>query len=246
MSRYLSSVELNGALPSGAYYAEIPAVEHLEKRGILPFSAPITIFVGENGTGKSTLLEAIAVAYGFCPEGGSKNFNFSTSDTHSELWKYLTLSRSDYPKDGYFLRAESLYTAASYMDKIDSEPSFDAPVIGAYGGRSLHTRSHGESILSIVQNRFFGNGLYILDEPETGLSPMRLLTLLYEIERLCRDGSQFLIATHSPMLTALPDAEVFAFSEEGIAAVDYRDTEHFRVCREFFADPERMLHYLLR
>ena len=117
---------------------------------------------------------------------------------------------------------------------------------GAYGERSLHTRSHGESILSIVQNRFFGNGLYILDEPETGLSPMRLLTLLYEIERLCRDGSQFLIATHSPMLTALPDAEVFAFSEEGIAAVDYRDTEHFRVCREFFADPERMLHYLLR
>lgn len=246
MSRYLSSVELNGALPSGAYYAEIPAVKHLEKCGILPFSAPITIFVGENGTGKSTLLEAIAVAYGFCPEGGSKNFNFSTNDTHSELWKYLTLSRSDYPKDGYFLRAESLYTAASYMDKIDSEPSFDAPVNGAYGGRSLHTRSHGESILSIVQNRFFGNGLYILDEPETGLSPMRLLTLLYEIERLCRDGSQFLIATHSPMLTALPDAEVFAFSEEGIAAVDYRDTEHFRVCREFFADPERMLHYLLR
>ena len=116
MSRYLSSVELNGALPSGAYYAEIPAVKHHEKRGILPFSAPITIFVGENGTGKSTLLEAIAVAYGFCPEGGSKNFNFSTSDTHSELWKYLTLSRSDYPKDGYFLRAESLYTAASYMD----------------------------------------------------------------------------------------------------------------------------------
>ena len=246
MSRYLSSVELNGALPSGAYYATIPAVKHLEKRGTLPFSAPITIFVGENGTGKSTLLEAIAVAYGFCPEGGSKNFNFSTNDTHSELWKYLTLSRSDYPKDGYFLRAESLYTAASYMDKIDSEPSFDAPVSGAYGGRSLHTRSHGESILSIVQNRFFGNGLYILDEPETGLSPMRLLTLLYEIERLCRDGSQFLIATHSPMLTALPDAEVFAFSEEGIAAVDYRDTEHFRVCREFFADPERMLHYLLR
>lgn len=244
MSRYLSAVSLREPLPKEAYFADIPAVRFLARHETVRLTKPITFFVGENGTGKSTLLEAIAVAYGFCPEGGSKNFNFSTKDTHSELHRYLTLSRTDYPKDGYFLRTESLYNAASYMDKIDSEPSFDPPVSGAYGG-SLHNRSHGESILSIVQNRFFGNGLYLMDEPETGLSPMRQLALLYEIEALCRNGSQFLIATHSPLLLAAPDSEVLLFSENGIGAVDYRETEHFRVCRDFFADPERMLHYLL-
>lgn len=242
---YLSSVSLREKGWQKAYFDEIPAVRDLMKRETLSFSKPITIFVGENGTGKSTLLEAIAVAYGFCPEGGSRNFRFSTADTHSDLWKYITLSLTDYPKDGYFLRAESLYTAASYLDRIDSEPSFDAPVNGAYGGKSLHVRSHGESILSIVQNRFFGKGLYLLDEPETGLSPMRLLTLFCEIETLCRDGSQFLIATHSPVLLTMPDAEIFLFSEEGISSVDYRDTEHFRVSRDFFADPERMIRFLL-
>ena len=245
MSRYLSSVRLRCPLPKDEYFADIPAVRYLKRHEYLPFRKPITFFVGENGTGKSTLLEAIAVAYGFCPEGGSKNFRFSTRDTHSELHRYLTLSRSDYPKDGFFLRTESLYNAASYIDKIDSEPSFDAPVGGAYGGVSLHNRSHGESILSIVQNRFFGNGLYILDEPETGLSPTRILTLLYEIVSLCRKNSQFLIATHSPLLLSAPDSEVLLFSENGIRACCYRETEHFRVCRDFFADPERVLHYLL-
>ena len=245
MPRYISRITLDKALDEGSYLNRLSAVRHLAQVDGLDFVAPVTFFVGENGTGKSTLLEAMAVAYGFNAEGGSKNFTFSTRKTHSELWEHLRISRLARPHDGFFLRAESLYNVASNIDDMDSEPSFDPPVIEGYGGVSLHAQSHGESFLSIVQNRFFGRGLYLLDEPEAALSPMRQLTLMAEINALTEQDSQFVIATHSPILMAYPRAEIFLFSEEGIQKVDYRETEHYQVTKNFLDNPEKMLHYLL-
>ncbi len=243
-SQYISEVSYNGGLSEDSYLRELPTVRFLERDSIR-FENPVSVFVGENGSGKSTLLEAIAVAYGFNAEGGTKNFTFSTNATHSELYKHLTLKKRAYPRDGFFLRAESVYNMATNIDKMDSEPSLGAPVIDSYGGVSLHCQSHGESFMSIVENRFGGHGMYILDEPEAALSPMRILTLISEINELVKKDSQFIIATHSPMLMAFPGAEIFELSEDGIEKVDYRDTEHFRVTRDFLNDPQRMLHYLL-
>ena len=245
MPRYISRITLDGALDEASYLNKLPAVRHLAEVDGLDFTAPVTFFVGENGTGKSTLLEAMAVAYGFNAEGGSKNFTFSTRKTHSDLYKHLRISRLSRPRDGFFLRAESLYNVASNIDDMDSVWSFDPPVIEGYGGVSLHEQSHGESFLSIVQNRFFGRGLYLLDEPEAALSPMRQMTLLAEIHELVQKDSQFIIATHSPILMAYPDADILTFSEEGIHQTDYRDTEHYQVTKNFLDNPEKMLHYLL-
>ncbi|MBQ6946722.1 MAG: AAA family ATPase, partial [Clostridia bacterium] len=229
-----------------SYLKQLPVTEYLSKEWELPFSENVTFLVGENGTGKSTLLEAIAVAYGFNAEGGSKNFTFSTNATHSELCDHISIVKRGHPRDGFFLRAESLYNVATNIDEMDRLPSFDAPVIGGYGGISLHKQSHGESFLSIVQNRFFGNGLYILDEPEAALSPMRQLTLMMEIHRLVQQNSQFIIATHSPILMAFPGAQILELSEAGIQSVNYRDTEHYLLTKQFLDNPEQMLHYLLK
>ena len=242
--QYICEIIYDKKLDPSSYLVDIPAVKHLESSSIR-LDRPVTIFIGENGTGKSTLLEAIAVAYGFNPEGGTKNFDFSTNETHSELYRHLTLSRRAYAKDGFFLRAESLYNVATSIDQMDSEPSFGPPIIESYGGVSLHRQSHGESFLAIVQNRFGGNGLYILDEPEAALSPMRILTLIAEIDRLVKANSQFIIATHSPMLMAFPNAQVLELSSDGIYPVNYRDTEHYQTMRDFLNNPERILHYLL-
>jgi predicted ATPase len=149
-------------------------------------------------------------------------------------------------KDGFFLRAESLYNVATNIDDMDKLPSFDAPIIEGYGGVSLHNQSHGESFLSIVQNRFFGNGLYILDEPEAALSPNRLLSLIVEINSLIKKDSQFIIATHSPILMTFPNAQILEFSQDGIKSVKYQDTEHFRLTKNFLESPEKMLYYLLK
>ena len=243
--KYISEIIFRNELNNDSYLNALPMVKHLKEKGSVPLNSDITFFVGENGTGKSTLLEAIAVAYGFNAEGGSRNFNFSTNATHSELFEHLTLAKRGYAKDGYFLRAESLYNVATNIEELDSVPSFDPPVIEGYGGVSLHHQSHGESFLSIVQHRFFGNGLYILDEPEAALSPMRLLTLIAEIEDLRKNNSQFIIATHSPILMAIPGAEILEFSEKGITSVDYRETEHYKVTKSFLDNPEKMLYYLL-
>lgn len=210
----------------------------------LSLDSNVTFFVGENGTGKSTLIEGIAVAAGFNPEGGSRNFTFSTKDSHSELWKHLTVARTAFPKDGFFLRAESFYNLASNIDDMDSEASFSPPIIGAYGGVSLHEQSHGESFMALVQNRLGGNGLYIFDEPEAALSPMKLMTLMVEIDRLVKENSQFIITTHSPILMTFPGARVLEFSERGIEPVDYKDTEHYAVTKQFLDNPDRMLRYL--
>jgi len=245
-SKYISGILFDNNLENSSYLSRLPVIKYLSNNTSLNFSSNVTFFVGENGTGKSTLLEAIAVAFGFNAEGGTKNFNFSTKKTHSELFKHITLIKKAYAKDGFFLRAESLYNVATNIDELDKAPSFGPPLIESYGGISLHNQSHGESFLSIVQNRLGGKGLYIFDEPESALSPMRLLTLMLEIERLVKNDSQFIIATHSPILMAFPDAEILEFSEDGIKRVNYRDTEHYKITKQFLDNPEKMLHYLFR
>ena len=235
--KYISSILFDNSLSESSYLNNIPVIKYLEENKELDFSSNITFFVGENGTGKSTLLEAMAVAYGFNAEGGTINFSFSTKDTHSELSEHLTLSKRDYAKDGFFLRAESLYNAATYIDEVKATHN--------YGDVSLHNQSHGESFLSIVQNRFSGQGLYLLDEPEAALSPMRLMTLIVEIDNLLKNNSQFIIATHSPILMAFPDAEILQFSESGIEKVKYYETEHYKITKLFIEEPEKMIHHLI-
>ena len=242
--RYIDSIRLNKTIDENSYLRALPAVKYLMENECLGFDRDVTFFVGENGTGKSTLIEAIAVAAGFNPEGGSRNFTFATKNSHSELWKHLTVSKTAYPKDGFFLRAESFYNLASNIDDMDSEASFDPPVIDAYGGVSLHEQSHGESFMALVQNRLGGNGLYIFDEPEAALSPMKLMTMMVEMDRLVKQNSQFIIVTHSPILMTFPGARVLEFSEHGIEPVSYKDTEHYAVTKQFLDSPERMLKYL--
>lgn len=243
--RYIESVRLKREMPSG-YLAGLPAVQALEGEG-LRFTSDVTFLVGENGTGKSTLLEAIAVACGFNAEGGTRNFTFSTRATHSPLWQSLTVARKRYPKDGFFLRAESFYNIATNIDEMDEDETdaLSAPLRHSYGGVSLHAQSHGESFLALVQNRFGGRGLYLLDEPEAALSPSRQLTLMAEIHRLVGQDSQFVIATHSPILMAMPGAVIFELSDQGIRTVPYRETEHYQLTRGFLENPEHMLRYLL-
>lgn len=241
MKTYVDSVKLKTEVNKRSYLAKLPAVKFLMDGGELDTSAPVTVFVGENGTGKSTLLEAIAVAFGFNPEGGSRNFDFSTAETHSELYEHLTLVKRAYPRDGFFLRAESYYNVASYINELDEIPSGRPRIIDSYGGVSLHEQSHGESFLALVQNRFGGRGIYILDEPEAALSPQSALLLLAEMKQLIKKDSQFIIATHSPILMAFPGAKVYEFSENGIEEKDYRETEHFQIMKNFLHDPERMM-----
>jgi predicted ATPase len=221
----------------------LPAVRSLEQ---LDFHPKLTFFVGENGSGKSTLLEAIAVSLGFNAEGGSKNFNFGTRRSHSELHQHLRIAKGfKRPRTGFFLRAESFFNVATEIENLDAEPGLGAPVINSYGGRSLHEQSHGESFLTLLTERFGGQGLYILDEPEAALSPQRQLAVLSRIHELVQDGSQFVIATHSPLLMAYPDACIYQCGADGVAPVAYEDTEHFRVTRDFLANPARMLRDLL-
>ena len=245
MLNYLRGIELGELPPKTSYLYNLPVIKHLYERERLEFDSPVTFLVGENGSGKSTLLEAIAVSVGFNPEGGGRNFTFETFGSHSELWKYLDTVKSILPEDGYFLRAERLYNLASNIDEMDKLPSFDPPVIDGYGGVSLHKQSHGESLLSLVQNRLRGQGLYIFDEPEAALSPMRILTLISEIDRLVNNNSQIIIATHSPILIAYPKAEIIELSIDGIRKISYTDTEHYRITKQFLDNPERMLKYLV-
>ena len=238
---YLRALKLR-QLPAEDWLAALPAVRHLARQP-LEFDSPVTFFVGENGSGKSTLLEAIAVHQGFNPEGGTRNMLFSTADSHSGLWEDLVIARgSARPRDGFFLRAESYYNLASYLDQLESEQS---GLLDSYGGTSLHRQSHGESFLAAVENRFGGQGLYLLDEPEAALSPTRVLRLMAQMHRLVQHSSQFIICTHSPMLMAFPGATVLEITENGIAKVPYQQTEHYQITREFLNRPERMLQYLL-
>ena len=220
------------------YPFNLAAVRTLERLALHP---GVTFLVGENGSGKSTLLEALAVALGFNAEGGSRNFNFGTRASHSVLHEYLRVARGfKRPRDGWFLRAESFFNVATEIERLDEGPG-GPPVIDAYGGQSLHEQSHGESFLKLLNERFGGRSLFILDEPEAALSPQRQLDALRRLHALVRQGSQFVIATHSPLLMAYPDAWVYHFDADGIRRVGYEDTAHFRVLRDFMADPQRRL-----
>jgi predicted ATPase len=221
----------------GSYLRDIPALYGVPEIG---FHKPVTFFVGENGSGKSTALEAIAVAYGFNPEGGTKNYSFSTHDTHSELCGATTISRGiSRPSWGYFLRAESFYNVATK----EEEYSRGGP--GAYVPREYHRKSHGESFLAMAQDNFRANGLYLLDEPEAALSPQRQMTLLLEIYNSVRNGSQFIIVSHSPVLLALPDAEILSFDDGPVHPVSYEETDSYRVMSLFINDREHMIKMLL-
>jgi predicted ATPase len=219
-----------------AYPFSIPAVRGLST---LAFHPKVTFFVGENGSGKSTLIEALAVAAGFNAEGGSKAFNFTTRKSHSSLHDALVLARGHRrEKDGFFLRAESFFNVATEIENVGE-------ILDAYGGKSLHEQSHGESFLALANHRFRGNGLYILDEPEAALSPTRQLSLLKIIDNHVRKlGSQFLIATHSPILMAYPDATIYNLVASGIEAVEYEETEHYKVTRSFLEAPKLFFRHL--
>lgn len=243
---YINDVKITKEIPEDNYLSKLPVVRNLMKAGGLHFDKKVTFLVGENGVGKSTLIEGIAVAMGFNPEGGTVNFNFSTNDSHSDLHHFLTVSRGYVRhRDGFFLRAESFYNVASNIDELDEESSFEPKVITHYGGKSLHKQSHGESFLALVENRFGGNGLYILDEPEAALSPMRLMRLMVCMQELLNRNSQFIISTHSPVLMTFPGAEVLEITDEGIRSVDYKETEHFIVTKRFMDAPEKMIEGLL-
>ncbi len=219
-----------------SYLRKIEAIKGLD---YLSFNNKITIFVGENGSGKSTMLEAIAVSYGFNPEGGTRNYSFSTYDSHSELCDAIKLSRGiRKPKWGYFLRAESFYNVATAEEMYAKEDP---------RGRQehFHERSHGESFLQLVQSNFQGNGLYLLDEPEAALSPQRQLTLLLEIVNCAKEDSQFIMVTHSPILLGIPGAEILSFDEGQIHPINYEDTDSYQITKMFIENKEQLLKRLL-
>jgi predicted ATPase len=214
----------------------IPAIKHLHTLDMHP---RVTFFVGENGTGKSTLLEAMAVAEGFNPEGGSRHAMFKTKDTHQQSLPYkLSLGKNKIPKgDSFFLRAESFYNLSSYIEEIGYSH--------AYGDKPLHQQSHGEAFLSLMMHRLTGNGLYFFDEPEAALSPQRQLTFLAALHGLVQAGGQFVIATHSPIIMAYPDSTILHFTAAGIVPIAYDQTEHYKVTRAFLDRRDLMLNELM-
>lgn len=243
LNQYLRTVKLcrEDVDSFDVYPFSLEAVKNLNT---LDFHPKVTFIVGENGTGKSTILEAIATACGFNPEGGTKNFTFSTMNTHSELYNYLKLVKGvKRPEDGFFLRAESFYNVATNIEELDREGG-SPKIIDSYGGISLHEQSHGEAFLSLLINKFRGNSLYILDEPEAALSPSRQMTMLARIHELVQQGSQFIIATHSPIIMSYPDSLIYELKGE-FRKVGYKDTEHFQVMKQFVNNTEKMLDIIM-
>ena len=233
---FVKELKINwDAIAPGSYLRSIKTIAGIDR---LAFHSPITFFVGENGTGKSTLLEAMAVAYGFNPEGGTVNYSFSTYDSHSELWDAVTLSKSFKKVHcGYFLRAESFYNVATKEDEYGKMPG-GVPL-------NLHKKSHGESFLTIINEYFKADGLFFLDEPETTLSPQRQMTLLLKIAESARDNSQFFIVTHSPVLLTLPGAEILSFDNGRLHKIEFEDTESYRISEMFINHREQVLKRLL-
>ncbi len=217
-----------------SYIRTIESLRDVEK---IEFQSPVSLFVGENGTGKSTLLEAIAVAHGFNPEGGTKNYVFSTYDSHSELCDAIRIAKG-YRKEkwGYFLRAESFYNVATQEEKY-------ADI--AHPSMQYHKKSHGESFLDLAQDNIKSNGLYLLDEPEAALSPQRQLTLLTQIYKCANDGAQFIIATHSPILLGIPNAQIFCFDNGKIHTCTYEETDSYKITEMFINNRKSLLQKLL-
>ncbi len=217
-----------------SYLRKIDALKNLDH---IELESNIVIFCGENGSGKSTLLEAIAVNYGFNPEGGTRNYNFATYDSHSQLCDAIRLTRGiNKPGWGYFLRAESFYNVASAEEEYSR-----------VGGvpQHYHEKSHGESFLQLAQTNFRSHGLYILDEPEAALSPQRQLTLLMEIVNCAREDSQFIMVTHSPILLGIPDAQILSFDDGRVHQINYEDTESYQITKLFIENRQQLLKRML-
>jgi predicted ATPase len=229
-----------------SYPFSVPAIRQLEK---LDLRSRICFFAGENGSGKSTLLEAIAVHYGFGPEGGTRNFqNDTTESNHSidPLVKALRLSFDVRTRAGFFLRAESFFNTVSYMDELDKEPSAGPKISRFYGGRSLHTRSHGETFFTVLELKCQRDGLFLLDEPEAALSPQRqlaFLVLIHDVLRKCRDA-QFIISSHSPILLGYPGAQIVSFDDGVVHEIQYEETAPMQIVRRFVNDRESFLDEL--
>jgi predicted ATPase len=244
-TQYIKSVDLKRDEVSSfeKFPFHLPAVRDFRK---LNFHPNVTYMIGENGMGKSTLLEGIAVALGFNPEGGTRNFNFSSYDSHSDLDRYLRIAKGVWkPKDNFFFRAESFYNVATNIEELDGGPGIGGKIIDSFGGTSLHEQSHGEAFFAAFIHRFRGNGIYILDEPESALSPLRQMSMLARMDELIHQGSQFIISTHSPILMAYPNAKIMELTDEGIQETGLEETSHYKVMKQFFEDRKRMLHHLL-
>ena len=235
MTNFVQELSIDwNKIDSESYLRKIPAISNLIT---MKFERSVTFLVGENGSGKSTLLEAMAVAAGFNPEGGTKNYLFATYNSHSELHAAMKLVRSCYQPDyGYFLRAESFYNVATQeREYADAE----------HPSEKYHEKSHGESFLAVAQKYFRPRGLYFLDEPEAALSPQRQLTLLLDIHNCASCGSQFVIATHSPILLGLPGAEILRFDQGPLQPFSYEETEAYQVMEMFINNRSLLLQHLL-
>ncbi|MCB1096825.1 MAG: AAA family ATPase [Verrucomicrobiae bacterium] len=238
---FLSSIEVVDA-PDSGFPFELTSIQQL--RSGLKLHPKVTFLVGENGTGKSTILEAIADKWGFDDQSGNRSRSPNLREYQTELARYVRISRLHRPLDGFFLRAESFFNFAAHMDEMENDP-FSATGYFNYGGKSLLEQSHGESFLSLFLNRFGEHGLYLLDEPEAALSPARQLTFLVRLHDLVESDSQFIIATHSPIIMAYPDAWIYQLSENGIERVEYQETQHVDLTRRFLNNRKRMLDRLL-
>lgn len=220
----------------------IPAIGRLET---LEFHEKVTFLTGENGTGKSTLMEAIAVACGFCPEGGGRNFRLETRATHSDLWRYLRTERGPLsPRDGYFLRAESFYNVASYLEDLDEGYPFASHILDIYGGASMNVPT-AKAFLPCCRIGWGGTVCDLFDEPEAALSPMRQMAMLTRLHQLAEEGCQFIIATHSPILLAYPDSRIYQLDEDGVRVISYEECAPYRLTRRFLNDYRRMTDELL-
>jgi len=231
-----------------AYPFSVPAIRQLEE---LKLKSRVCFFAGENGTGKSTLLEAIAVHYGFGREGGTRNFsNDSTESNHSvdPLVRALRLSFDKRTGAGFFLRAESWFNTVSYMDNLDLEPAKSPPISAFYGGQSLHTRSHGETFFTVLDLKFRRNGLFLLDEPEAALSPQRQLAFLVLVHDVLREykDAQFIISTHSPILLGYPNAQIVSFDDAPLHEITYEEAGSMQVVKQFVNHREEFLEELFR
>jgi predicted ATPase len=233
---YLTAVAKAGVWDA-VFPFDLPAVAEVDS---LRFDAPVTFLVGENGSGKSTLIEALARMLKFDMQGGSADDNpfERTLDRNALANGLRPVLGPCKPRSGFFLRAESFFNAAG---RIDAKG-----LSAVYGGRDLHEQSHGESFLALAANRFGSDGLYVLDEPEAALSVTSALAFLAVMARASASGSQFIVATHSPILLALPDARIYELSDRGIEQVAWDECDATRLTKSFLENPERFLREALR
>lgn len=241
------TIKIADAANKAQYPFSLPIIQNLK---LINFPTQVTFFVGENGSGKSTILEAMAWNAGFGPEGGSKNIHFKTAQEENYtgaqlLADRMTLSWRAKPKNGYFFRAESFFNVANYLEQVAKTAGGPEITYAPYGGKSLHEQSHGESFLAFFKHRLGTNGFFIFDEPEAALSPQRQLSLLCIIHEMCKNpDAQFIIATHSPILLAYPGATIYSCDNDNLTNIAYKDTQHYRITKRFLDDPERYLHHL--